>query len=237
MNSKKLFISIIISLFTIVIISSSCKKKHKDEIVPEPQVTNFPGLGNNAGTPTGTQFVLPPYVSVVGGITGGIQYFKKVVVKDKRNSFISYATKNDSISGYAIYSTGTYVDIVTKFTTTLDHDTTLLLPAGLIFVDESSVSQNGFVLQNTYIPIKAHDTAWVYLKTYCLNLSRHISYDSTIYKFSVVTDNPQLTEVINILKTKQPPVGNESKIQSALWNISDTYGLTNEDRDNLNSLP
>jgi hypothetical protein len=239
MSNKKLFISFIIALSAIALISSSCKKDRqgKGEIFSEPIVGNYPGLGNNGGTPSGTQFVLPSYITVVGQITGGIQYEKKMDVYDKESLLKNFKSIYDSIGGYAIYGTGTYVDIVAKFASSLDHDTTLLLPAGLIFVDESGESQNGFILQNTYIPIQAHDTAWALTKAYCLNLSRHISYDTTIYKFSVVTDNSQLLEVVNIMKTKQPPIENESGVQSALWNISDYDGLTNEDKDFLNSLP
>ncbi len=107
----------------------------------------------------------------------------------------------------------------------------------MIFVDPTGGSQNGFILQDVYIPLGAYDTAYSFVKAYCLNAERHISYDTTIYNASVVTDNSQLQEVINILKSKQIPIGYEGDIQTALWHISDYYGLTEEDRNTLNSLP
>jgi hypothetical protein len=228
-------------LAAIIIFSVSCKKEN-DTPDPTPQqvVQNMTGLGDNSGLPTGTQYVLPSFVSLIGDIRGGIYSEKSNRNVDKKVPYTkvaNYGAKSPEEEIFTTFGTGTYVDLYIKFFCTLDHDTTFNILGGLIFVDTTGNYQSGFVLQTISIPLVSMDTTFALVRAYCLNLSRHSSDYDAVFKFGPVTNNASLMEVVNVMKIKQPPVGNESGVQDIIWNISDFDGITNENRTFLNSLP
>lgn len=239
-NKNVLFLTVILFL-TGILLSTSCKKDKDDGAnTPDPTPTNNQGLGDNSGFPTGTPYVLPSFVTIVGEIRGGESY-------DKSMPHIKKATlqQPNSISdkqNWEYYGSGTYVNLYIQLYNTLQEDTLVVIPGGLIFVDSTLTYQHGFILQSVTIPLVANDTTFAIVRAYCCNLSRHGSDWEAVYHFGNISNNSELSKIVTILKTKQIPLiedwATTSEIQSIIWDITDyNEVLTSTQLDYLNSLP
>ncbi len=249
MKTKITFI--FVAFAAAMMIFSACKKdKHDLDIIPtNPSAPNGPvieheymaGLGSHPGYPTGTTFVLPSHISIIGDIRGGTD--NKILQIDKQTyqgPFPCYPQDKLWIS----YGTGTYVNLYIKFYNALPTLSTVVMPGGLIFIDSADLNehtgiyQKGYILQSDTIPVPAQDTAFACLRAYCLNHTLLPSNYNAVYYIGPVTNNPELNQITNIMATKQQPVGEEFNIQHIIWNVTD-YGLTltTADIQYLNSLP
>jgi len=225
---KVLFI--ILSAVVLFSFTSCTKDKVQDE-VEEPVLYSLNGLGNNSGEPTGEEFELPTFVKIIGEIRGG----EMPGAKTNIDKSIPAPQLKDGI--FTAYGTGTYVHVYMGFLNTLGADIVLNIPGGLMFQDNTRYTQHGVILQDAHIPIGANDTVYVKLEAYCLNkeITGGGNYN-TIYEMGPVTNYPDLVQIIDILKTKQLPIGNEYSIQTIIWNVTDGTGITEADIDYLNSL-
>lgn len=241
---KSLFIlGIFFSFFFLL----SCKKDNSIiEPTPKPPTQVYhptnDGLGLHGGIPTGTQFILPTNVKIIGSIRGGMPYAK--ATKFDKQTYNGPFTNNELKSNWISYGTGTYVNLYIAFYNTLATNATLTLPGGLIFVDSTDVNdtigrfQKGFILQDVHIALPALDTAFAIVRAYCLNLHLMPSDYSSIYYIGPITNNVELNQIVTIMAPKQYPFGNEGSIQQIIWNVTD-YGLTLTPAETsyLNSLP
>jgi len=239
--------SIILSAFLIATMALvfSCKKEKEPVPTPNPNPTptvNYnTGLGNTPGYPTGTPFVLPSHVEIIGEIRGGIPNKSNYI--DKLTYTGSFPI-NTIPKNWISHGTGTYVDLYITFFNTLGTNATLTLPGGLIFCDTLDTDttngyyQRGLILQPVHIFLPALDTAFAHLRAYCLNMSLSPSNYNAVYYIGPVTNNPQLNQMVTIMNPKQYPFGEEGTLQSIIWNITDNgQTLTTQDIQYLNSLP
>lgn len=231
-----------IKLYGIIVLAgivfASCKKDDTNQVSPIPAVpVQYNGLGDRPGNPTGTPLSLPSNLTIIGKITGGLS-FKSDIRPEKKYGQKFFFANRGAKADYISYGTGTYVDLYMKVISNTGHDTTWIIPGGTIFCDSSGTYQNGLILQDDSVLITGSDTAFVWLRAYCTNLSRHGSDEYAVYRLGVVSDNPAIMEVIAILRNKLKPFGNESAIQNIIWNITEySAALSAEDKATLQQLP
>ena len=237
-----------ISAFLVIIVlllNSSCKKDNTSTPIKnlKPVATNnyLSGLGTHVGFPAGMPYVLPHYIHVIGPIRGGEMYKSNNVDKNK---YTGPFPLNLIPKSWVTYGTGTFINLYIKFYNSLPSPTTLTIPGGLIFVDSldndssTGVYQKGFILQDIHVPLPALDTAFIVVQAYCLNHTLAPSSYNAIYFIGPISVNPNLNQIVSIMSTKQPPIGQEYNIQTIVWNVTD-YGLniTPTEVQYLNSLP
>jgi hypothetical protein len=242
---RKAILSILV-IFTLLLIG--CKKESVnpiDKTNPPTQIyhsTNS-GLGPHGGYPSGTAFILPPYVHIIGDIRGGLPTSKGFEGVNKQ-TYIGPFINKDLKANWVSYGTGTYVNLYIAFYNTLATNATLTLPGGLIFVDSTDVDdtvgrfQKGFILQDVHIALPALDTAFACIRAYCLNLHLMPSNYTSIYYIGPITNNQELNQVVTIMAPKQYPFGEEGSIQQILWDVTDNaLPLSSMQITYLNSLP
>lgn len=225
-----------------------CKKNKTSEDpespwvpIAKPLTNSLSGLGSNPGHPTGTTYILPAKVILIGSIRGGIHGKSFVGDKEKYHGPFPYYNNPKS---WVDYGTGTFVHLYMELYNSDTIPTTFTLPGGLIFCDSTDIDdsvgiyQKGYILQNIVITIPALDTAQACVKAYCLNAHLMPSSYDAVYYIGPVTNNASLNQITTIMAPKQPPVGNEYNIQSIVWKVTD-QGLTLDTTDinYLNSLP
>lgn len=229
---------------------SSCKKEKStitDQTKSEPSQYyqhHNQGLGPNGGYPSGTTFVLPPFVKVIGSIRGGLPSAKEATKFNKLTYQGPYISNNQYKANWTDYGTGTFVNLYVQFYNTLPTNATLTLPGGLIFVDSTDVDdtvgtyQKGFILQDVHIALPAQDTAFACLRAYCLNAHLLPSSYAAVYFIGPVTSNQELNQIVTIMAPKQYPFGEEGSIQSIIWDVTDNaQTLTSTQITYLNGLP
>lgn len=229
---------------------TSCKKD-KTVVTDEKQVPpthyygeNNLGLGPHGGYPTGTGFVLPPFVHIIGNIRGGAEASKEYTIVDKLKYTGPFANTNHYKANWTSYGTGTFVHLYIQFYNSLATNATLTLPGGLIFVDSTDVNdtvgrfQKGFILQDVNIALPALDTAFAIIEAYCLNAHLMPSNYSSIYYIGPITNNNDLNQIVTIMAPKQYPFGSEFDIQQIIWDVTDNaLSITPAQVAYLNSLP
>jgi len=243
----KKFIFLTLSVFLLsALLFNSCKKEDVKDPKPQdntPAINYNAGLGDTPGYPVGTPYVLPQHVEIIGEIRGGLPSGNKQGGIDKvkyKGPFPTDLIPKNWIS----YGTGTYVNLYITFYNTLGTDATLVLPGGLIFCDtldsdtSNGTHQRGLILQSVHIFLPALDTAFAHLRAYCLNKNLWPSSYDAVYYIGPVTGNQELNQMVSIMAPKQYPFGEESALQTIIWNITD-YGqnLTQQEIQYLNSLP
>ena len=172
------------------------------------------GMGDTPGELQGTAFTLPSQITLLDTISGTNEHSMDICKE----------------SGY-----GSYVDVYVPFVNR-GQTTTLTIPAGLTLKSLSNEDQNGIVVQSETLTFTASDTCMVYLKAYCINLSRHSSSSSSRYVFGPVTNAGAMLELCTLLKNKNI-ASHGSDIQSMVWNITDGQGLSSGDRATIASYP
>lgn len=114
------------------------------------------------------------------------------------------------------------------------------LPAGLIFISRSEETQNGLLIQVETFEAPPGEF-FVKASLLCLNSSRSSSNPGDEFELGpVLSEKDPVWELINALKDKsidslegRAP----SRMQAALWNITDGDGLTSVDRARIAALP
>lgn len=196
-------------------------KKGKNDSGNKEQPGKIPGMGEMAGKPDGTLYQLPGGITLAGPIKGG-----------------GCDTVYESGSG-------NYVQVCVGLQNNSNRDTVIILPAGLIFIaDDAEDYQNGIVIQETRIILKAGKITWCGVGSYCINASKSSSSSSMTYQMGPVTNSSLMNELIGMLKNKKiseadyPPDADEyyeavSAVQGAVWSITDGAGITSYEREEL----
>lgn len=241
----KKYVKFFALMLVCAVIFASCKKETvtpADTKTPTPvnPAYSHSGLGDNNGVPTGTFINLPSYISVVGNIVAAAPGGKSGKVPFKPNATNNYVASDKG--EYTPLGAG-IIGINIAFKNNLNTPTSFTLPAGLLFIDDTistddttRIPQHCFMLKNVQVDLGAGETVKVQVLTYCSN--HHFSSPFGLnYQFGPVSNYPGLVELCNIMKSKQHPVGQESRMQTCVWNITNEGGLTTDDRTFLNSLP
>ena len=222
---------------------TSCSKKNDPE---QTYGAFFDGLGDSAGRPTGTQFVMPAGLKVVGTIKGGIPYDESAFALDKRDpstlsTFIARTAANQSLFRatyyqYQDYGFGVFVYIIIDVENETGQDKTLVFPPGMVFINEDGTAQNGFLVQEVRIPVPHNDMAHAAIHCMCLNVGRHASSADNTYSLGPVSNNALLKQITDILKGKTLASGSVWTVQNAVWSVTEDKELTQETIDALKAL-
>ena len=246
---KKLFALSVSGAMFLFVIASSCNKDNNDSpSVVQPYTptlsTSLSGLGSHGGYPSGTPYVLPFHIKLIGSMYGGSppgysNYFDGT--KNLKN--IDEHQSSSPKINYNEYGIGTYVNVYMKLYNNSNSQYKLIVPGGLIMSDSThgdtsstDTTQSGLVIVEDTIHFPPYDTVGVCLKSFCLNLHHSVPYGNK-YTFSVISNNDQLYKMTSILRGKSSLEEHVSDIQSYIWKITDGTGLTQEDIDIMTSWP
>lgn len=241
-----LFASGVILLF---VVATSCNKDDNnlppaDQPAAPVLSTSLSGLGDHGGYPSGTPYVLPLNIKIIGSIYGGsppgyCHYFDAPKTIKNIDEFQSMNPKVD----YEEYGIGTYVNIYMKLYNASNYPYKLRIPGGVILTDtihgdtsSTDSTQSGFVIVPQFINFAPRDTMGICLKTFCMNLHHGIPYGNK-YMFTVISNNDQLYKMTSILRGKTSLEEHVSEIQEYIWQVTDGTGLTQADYDVMTSWP
>ncbi|MBS1512983.1 MAG: hypothetical protein JST86_19245 [Bacteroidetes bacterium] len=182
------------------------------------------GLGDSTGSPSGTPFVLP----------SGIIYFEEI--KTITNPLCTTDTMR-------FFGCGKFVRLAVHLRNNNFTAVTVTFPKGLILTSNDPAFQNGALLQTFATNVPANADWCVNLYLACLNKNRHEPANAATYGNPVITNNSKLIELTELLSSKQliriTSYGLQfaENIQNAVWDITDSTGLTAKDYSYLNALP
>lgn len=246
-HMKKLLALAISGAMFLFVISTSC---NKDDNNPADQSTtptltaSLSGLGEHGGSPSGTPYVLPSNLRVIGSMCGGYpqgysHFFTGT--KDIKN-IDNYQATSPKID-YINSGVGTYVYVYMLLYNTSFVSFDYVFPGGLILCDSThgdtsstDTTQSGLVVDEDTLHFPPDDTIGVCLRMFCLNAHDGVPSGNP-YTFSVVTNNEQLYRMVAILKGKSSLEEHTGEIQSYIWQVTDGTGLTQADYDVMTTWP
>lgn len=246
---KKLFAFSVSGAIFLFVIATSCNKDDDNSTpVVQPNTptlsTSLSGLGNHGGYPSGTPYVLPSNIKLIGSMYGGSPPGYSHYFSGPKNikNIDEYQSSSPKIN-YDEYGLGTYVYVYMKLYNNSNFPYKLIVPGGLIMSDSThgdttstDTTQSGLVIVEDTIHFPPNDTVGVCLKSFCCNLHHGIPYGNK-YTFSVISNNDQLYKMTNILRGKTSLEEHVSDIQGYIWQITDGTGLTQADIDVMTSWP
>jgi hypothetical protein len=182
-----------------------------------PGGTRRPGIGASTEAPEGTPFSPPAGLTVVQPIAG----------------YDGQCASDDEARG-----TGLTVRLCFTLINTSAQAQTLSMPAGLVFVAQQNVVQNGMLLQPESITVPAGQTLTVPLFLYSINLSRNVSAPEDTFSLGPITQDTALREVLQLVANKDlsEPL-DAASVQNAVWHVTDGDGLTANDRSTISAIP
>jgi len=239
-----------LSLFVAVIVISltSCKDDKTAYAPFEPvdyQATHTnsyynSGLGENPGIPAGEIYSFPAGIDVVGYVMGNAPAVMAAPEVDK-TKFPAGLTPEGVAekSNYVTYGYGSYVNLYFTLKNNTSAVKTVTIPKGTICheANHTPTDQHGLLVKTVSFTIPANGTADIHLVLFCLNAHHGIATATDPYKIGVLTINPDLITVCNILNSK-PTIdpANYGTIQSIIWEITDNGGFDQADIDALNAM-
>ncbi len=226
----------LLSLAIFIVSCSKDKTPPADVPAPGPVLsTSLAGFGTYGGTPSGTAFVLPSNVKLVGSILGGDPGKSPFIGKKTYQAWENFIA-NSPKSNWVTHGLGVFVNLYMKLYNTSSSPTTFVFPAGLVFcnksVDDSTVidtTQTGIIIIPDTVTIPGGDTLDLILKSFCSNSHRGVPGPSSIYISKVVSNNDQLVRFMAALKGKTTLVNHESDILTYIWQITGGTPLTAAD--------
>lgn len=234
-----------------------------DEEETMPLTEELTGLGDNAGSPTGTVYKLPTGIELTGQVLGSfnISYGTRAeqeIAARYDNLLPKQRTQQSGVQTRAEYTTvstvvgsGGLVSICLILKNTTSSSITVDLPAGMLIESASGEYQNGLLVKKATFVIPANSTTPVGVYMYCCNLGRHASGIDAVYKWPpVITNNVDLNKLIDAVKNKKinyeeftsanisEYYTNKSPIQSIVWDITDDgTGFTDAHLQQINAIP
>ncbi len=109
------------------------------------------------------------------------------------------------------------------------------LPAGLLFVSTRNRVQHMVLLKAHDISVDTLSTLLV-IGTFCCNERREIPDDLDSFDIGPVTDDNGLRELADLVRDKDISQS-LGMVQSAVWLVTDSTGLTQAYRDSIDALP
>ena len=133
----------------------------------------------------------------------------------------------------------TVVNVCFRLKNTTSHPIEIRFPPRLIVISKHTEDQNGVLIDaGQKVVIPAYSMMWVDMALHCLNEKRRATRPDSEYEFGPVTDDPQLTEISEIVQSKD--LKDHSSLlllQQAIWQVTDRGGLTDATRAQLRALP
>ncbi len=226
----------------------------------------IPGLGDAEGELTGSPFVLPKGVELVGDITGGgAQYYYWQTEEDYSPAGHAFVEKDGTVTTRAFfpaqseeeyipcYGSGYgYVDLLVSLKNTNSSPTTVTFPAALILRNLGGDCQNGVLLKRTDVVLPAQTTQTICLLLYCGNSGKGSAYGEAEYVWGVVSNAAPLLDLCERVKDRRinieefdPRLEEDyyiyseqvSRLQDIVWEVTDYEGLGEASIEYLNALP
>lgn len=230
-----------VSFLTVLLVLSTfltfCQKSQNNDVSEgSDKPGKIPGMGNHAGEPTGTPFVLPRGVSLKGTIKGN---------EDPA------ASNNCTIDGSG-------ESVMVKFTLQRDSignsPLTVIFPPGLIIVSASESHQHGLLVEKVVVRLPPKNQSSdnvlcnVSMLLQCLNKEKSPSDAFASYHFGPVTNSKTILSFLSKISSKKISYSDYNQdgdawracgeyLQSALWHITEGEGLTEEDLEFIQNLP
>lgn len=101
------------------------------------------------------------------------------------------------------YGSGCFVVNELKISNTGDQKVALVLPAGLMVQSGSSDYQNGLLVKDVTLTLKANETITIFLNMYCLNASAHASDLDASYGICGICDIEAFKPLFNVCEEKK----------------------------------
>lgn len=188
----------------------------------------YPGMNVNDNALTGTPFTLPAGITMEA-ITGQQNQ------EDEEN-------QNEMAITDDMYGSGLFIIVTLKIKNASDKAQTVTLPAGLLMQSSNGNYQNGILVKDVDIRVKAEASREVTVRFYCLNSSLHGSdVDATYSPFAYVTNVTAFQPLFNVCEEKKINVEEYASIgilkyytacgivQEIVWAI--TKGKTFKEKD------
>ena len=232
----------------IIIVSMTSCKDDKSEYTPFEPVNNQAshtdayynaGLGENPGIPAGTLYSFPSGIQVVGFVHGNAPAILAAPVFDKTKYPDGIPGNLDLKLSYLSLGYGSLVNLYFSVYNNTTATKTVSIPKGTICYEANHTpsNQHGLLVKTVSFSVPAHDTTDVHLSLFCVNAHNGIATATDPYKIGVITVNPDLITVCNILDAKTTIDPNDyGTIQSILWEITDNGGFDQADIDTLNAM-
>lgn len=236
----------ILTLLAISLLFVACEK-----VPTEETPGNIPGMGNATGELQVDPFSLPEGIEIVGAITG---VEETVVAAMPGNEFLK-STNSLNNNYYTYGSGGQWIRLSITMRNTTNYRMTVFFPPGLIFKVGEADTQNGILLNWTWISINPHTTRTIHLDLYCLNKGWAGSSISTNYQIHGITTSELMWKLLRTaglrminyehyyvntgLKSAEAIDYKEitNQLQDAVWSITNGKGLTDEHIQFIESIP
>ena len=242
----------------VLIVFTACQK---EEIEEAPG--NIPGMGEAAGDLQVEQFELPSGIELVG-VEGADGYNEtttssSVVWNEGALKSLNNTARNQSLFCYG--SGGIFVRVKLQLkNTSLTDKRTVFFPRGLLFKVLNIKEQHGILLQWTWVCFGPQETRTVFLDLYCLNKGRNGSNINSNYEILGIAKSEIMWKLLrrigwrkinfehfknnrtlaNLKSSENEEVSYEtvaSKLQEAVWAVTNGTGLTEEQLEFIESLP
>lgn len=228
------------------------------------QAGEIPGLGDADGELTGTPFVLPDGVTLLGDITASgnsygywnLSKAQEYHITNKDGSvttaqILPKSNRSDSLVCYFGSGSG-LVDLLIPLHNSNDFPVKVTFPAALIVRNIAGICQNGVLLKKAIVEIPAKTDCYLNLSFYCANLSKDTPGGSDTYQFSVVSDAKPILELCDKLKNKKINIeefdptnaddmstfeSQAATLQIIVWMVTDYDGVGVLYSSYLNNLP
>ena len=193
--------------------------------VAQARKTPTAGVGPSTARPGGPVFALPPGLSLKEPMLG---YRESDCRIDKKTPPVHLGPPETPVLLCLAFFNATATPIRVR------------LPAGLVFISRNQTTQNGLLIQVETFEAPPGEF-FVKLNLLCLNSGRNGSKPGDEFELGpVLADKDPAWELINALKDKSIDSTEgraPSRMQAALWNITDGDGLTSVDRARIAALP
>lgn len=193
--------------------------------VPDEEKSSAPGFGSSARRPEGTPLSFPAGVTVADN-----PHWDESCVSESNNQ---------------VYGVGG-VRFCMQFSNSSNTPVLVTIPAGTVFVSESTASPNGLIVKEIQIWIAAKRTVIAQLMTCSINQDRKApaaAFDAQ----PVLTNHYNMPELLSLLETKQinaedyngtaPPQAVSATVQAAVHQLAHTGQLSVNSREKLSQLP
>lgn len=224
----------------------SCEKESTGEELKEN--SNFAGLGSNEDSPAGSKFQFPEGIELVGEISGNYYYNnpEEYVVKNDETIFV----RSQPVESNLKQGSGGLVSVLFQLKNTKNQATRVVFPAGMILESMTNEYQNGLLVKKTEVSVPANSTRNIIIDMYCCNAGRSASDGGAVYKWPIVTSNPELQKLLNAAAKKRINLeeysfdemgeyfGFATIVQTVVWIITErTEGFTEECQELISEIP
>uniref|UniRef100_A0A7C6A9F8 Uncharacterized protein n=1 Tax=candidate division WOR-3 bacterium TaxID=2052148 RepID=A0A7C6A9F8_UNCW3 len=110
------------------------------------------------------------------------------------------------------------------------------LPAGLFFLASNKKVQNTIIVKDYQIPVTSVVDTFT-LGVFSVNEFKDLPGDADYYTIGPITDNPDLNQIIDIVRHKRLDASNVLTVQRAIYQVTSGDSLSSTMLESLNMLP